>query len=199
MGREGEAAMARTITSLTGFVRKIRDVRPDEDEVLLYRGHPKSTYKLLPSVLREPDLANAEHAMLRELVATHPAEFASDTTALEQLARAQHYSLPTRLLDTTWNPLVALYFASSEHAGTTGEVVVFRVNSAQIAFGLHVQAYGFGYCGLEALGYPCSPGVAVGVDAKVIVGLVKPVANVVQQASGDQRVAGSLGLSGAGG
>ena len=134
MGREGEAAMARTITSLTGFVRKIRDVRPDEDEVLLYRGHPKSTYKLLPSVLREPDLANAEHAMLRELVATHPAEFASDTTALEQLARAQHYSLPTRLLDTTWNPLVALYFASSEHAGTTGEVVVFRVKKDRVKF-----------------------------------------------------------------
>ena len=127
--------MARTITSLTGYVRKIREVTPAPDEVLLYRGHSdRRSFKLLPSVLRKSSLADAEHAMLTELVASHPAEFASDGTTLEHLVCAQHYSLPTRLLDATWNPLVALFFAAKEHHGVTGEVIVFRVQKQHVKF-----------------------------------------------------------------
>lgn len=127
--------MPRTITSLEGYVRKIRAVRPAQDEVLLYRGHSsRRNFKLLPSVLRDPKLINAEHTILRELVASHPGAFASDATTLEQLARAQHYSLPTRLLDATWNPLVALYFASNDDDGLPGEVIVFRVKKTHVKF-----------------------------------------------------------------
>ena len=91
--------MPRTITSLEGYTRKISEIQPAPDEVLLYRGHPRKEFKLLPSVLRDPKFQEAEHAILRELVASHPAEFASDTTTLERLVRVQHYSLPTRLSD----------------------------------------------------------------------------------------------------
>jgi hypothetical protein len=126
--------MSRTVISLSRFVTKIASVKPAVGEVLLYRGHPKRSYKLLPTVLRDPKHASAEHAMLRELVSSHPAEFASDATTLEQLARAQHYSLPTRLLDVTWNPLVALYFAVKEHEGSPGEVIVFRVQNDHVKF-----------------------------------------------------------------
>ncbi|WP_371929795.1 FRG domain-containing protein [Brevundimonas sp. C43] len=52
-----------------------------------------------------------EHLLLRDLVAMHPAQFEADSSALEMLVRMQHYALPTRLLDASWNPLVALYFA----------------------------------------------------------------------------------------
>jgi hypothetical protein len=72
--------------------------------------------------------------MLRELVASHPAEFSADTTTLEQLVRVQHYSFPTRLLDATWTPLVALYFAAKEYAGISGEVMVFRIKNDQVKF-----------------------------------------------------------------
>lgn len=127
--------MSQAITSLEGFTRKIRSVQPAADEVLLYRGHSdRRAYRLLPSVMRESRLLSGEHKMLRELVSSHPSEFASDSTTLEQMARSQHYSLPTRLLDVTWNPLVALYFASGKPNGKPGGVIVFRVKKSRVKF-----------------------------------------------------------------
>jgi len=127
--------MSQTITSLEGFVRKIRQVAPGPDEVLLYRGHSNASHhKLIPSVLRELKSRNAEHTILRELVSSHPHEFERDRSTLDQLARVQHYGLPTRLLDVTWNPLASLYFAASENDGIPGEVIVFRVKKHLVKF-----------------------------------------------------------------
>lgn len=127
--------MTQTISSLEGFVRKIRQFSPANDEVLLYRGHSdRVAFKLVPSVLREARYREAEHQILRELVASHPSEFAQDRTTLEQLARVQHYSLPTRLLDLTWNPLASLYFAAKDHPGKPGEVIVFRVKQGLVKY-----------------------------------------------------------------
>jgi hypothetical protein len=127
--------MSQTITSLEGFIRKIAKVTPAADELLLYRGHSnRRLFKLVPSVLRENKYSDGEHAILRELVASHPSEFAADHSTLEQLARVQHYSLPTRLLDVTWNPLVGLYFAAKDDPGRPGEVIVFRVKKNLVKF-----------------------------------------------------------------
>jgi hypothetical protein len=127
--------MTQTIASLEGFVRKIRQIMPADEEVLLYRGHSdRINFKLVPSVLREAKYRDAEHQILRELVASHPSEFAQDGTTLEQLARVQHYSLPTRLLDVTWNPLAGLYFAAKDDKGKPGEVIVFRVKRSLVKY-----------------------------------------------------------------
>jgi hypothetical protein len=126
--------MPQTIASLEGFTRKIAGVSPAGGEVLLYRGHASHLHKLNPSVLRDPKYRNDEHTILRELVASHPEEFASDRSTLEQLARMQHYSLPTRLLDATWNPLVALYFATKDEHDIAGDVVVLRVRKDKVKY-----------------------------------------------------------------
>lgn len=76
-----------------------------------FRGHGSTDFKLQPSIFRKQDIIENEHILLRELVAAHPEDFQGDTSALEMLVRMQHYSLPTRLLDVSFNPLVALYFA----------------------------------------------------------------------------------------
>lgn len=74
-----------------------------------YRGHGSPDFKLQPSIFRKPIARENEHILLRELIAAHPEDFNGDTSALETLVRMQHYSLPTRLLDVSMNPLVALY------------------------------------------------------------------------------------------
>ncbi|MDG6093723.1 FRG domain-containing protein [Acetobacter sp. AN02] len=100
-----------SIKSVTDFVRIILGWSVAKNAVVTYRGHGSTDFKLIPSIFRKEATRENEHILLRELIAAHPEDFDRDTSALEMLVRMQHFSLPTRLLDVTMNPMVALYFA----------------------------------------------------------------------------------------
>lgn len=46
----------------------------------------------------------------------------------------QHYSLPTRLLDISSNPLTVLYFACSENENKDGQVILFSIKKDHINY-----------------------------------------------------------------
>lgn len=87
-------------------------------KVLLFRGQSNSRWDLLPGLARpnylRANIEDYEKDILKEFkrraIPFLPKTFNTNSD-WEWLALAQHYKLPTRLLDWTENPLVALFFS----------------------------------------------------------------------------------------
>lgn len=97
---------------------------PDVHRRVWYRGHSDHTYVLWPGVYRdrfaksskrlygkddEAKRLNLEREMLSEF-RTSGATLVNANAVVEVYFMAQHYSMPTRLLDWTTNPLARLVF-----------------------------------------------------------------------------------------
>ncbi|EKF9639286.1 FRG domain-containing protein [Vibrio cholerae] len=104
--------------------------------VFLFRGHANKEFELLPSIYRRQQWFSNEDKIIREIIMRCPSEFSSMTSSFEKLVKMQHYGLPTRLLDVTENPLVALYFAcvGEKHLDEDGELIVFRVPRTEVKY-----------------------------------------------------------------
>lgn len=100
---------------ISNYLKKIEEtiksseINLDEYEVY-YRGESKNYETTTPSVFRGNFLEN-EHKIFRELELRYPNIFDDVKSTIDKLAIMQHYGLPTRLLDFTTNPLLALYMA----------------------------------------------------------------------------------------
>lgn len=89
-----------------------------------YRGQSCVCWELKPSVLREQPYLD-EDSLLKEATLRLWNEVSSLNTYLEKMIFFQHYGLSTRLLDVTFNPLVALYMACCEESKLSCDGVVY--------------------------------------------------------------------------
>lgn len=121
------------ISSLDKLYSAIADMQKP-GFTLFFRGHADVNYRLLPSIMRSPGWQEHEKDMYNQLLINCSHDFKSCRSHLDFLVEMQHYGLPTRLLDITRNPLVALYFACASEESQTGELIVFSVPTEQIKY-----------------------------------------------------------------
>lgn len=95
------------------LVTSIASINKDDlpGETVVFRGMVDSEYDLSPGLARLKNIkCDTEKELINEFLTHRPDAF-SGLADFDILAKMQHYGLPTRLLDFSINPLVALYFA----------------------------------------------------------------------------------------
>lgn len=119
------------INNLLSHIKKEQSAETD----FFFRGHSNIDWRPIPAVYRNNWIEN-EHNMFREIVLRNSEEFLHSKTTFGKLTIMQHYGLPTRLLDITKNPMVAVYFAciDKDQLEFPGEVIFFNPDPKAIKF-----------------------------------------------------------------
>lgn len=128
-----------TADSVEIFLKQLYGWPAKEATETFFRGHKDARFELTPALLRK--LPNGawgsmpnEDRLCKELLIAHYDEFQGDQYCFDRLVRMQHYGLPTRLLDISGNPLVALFFACSGAPEIEGEVIAFQVSLDKVKY-----------------------------------------------------------------
>jgi len=122
------------ITSLGDYFNVLHFLLEKENQ-FWFRGHSKLTYRLLPSALRFDNRPDRDKALrlvedMKRFLEMKLAKPPASDDILGWVQVAQHYGLPTRLLDWTQNAAVALFFACCSNGKEDG--LVIAINPIQL-------------------------------------------------------------------
>jgi hypothetical protein len=107
----------------------------------IFRGLQSINYELITGIgrVKRAELntnfdVNAETRMLNAFKQKGYSYLKSEFSTMELLTLAQHHGLPTRLLDWTWNPLVAAFFAVKYSEKNSDDGVIYFADTGSFGF-----------------------------------------------------------------
>lgn len=116
IGTETEDNLFTILNKVEETTRHLRDSLniSEENSIIAFRGEPQDygDTKLLPSLYRK-ELSVKQERKLFELLNDYNVIGKEENSNLQKAIAAQHYLATSRLLDITFNVLVAIYFATS--------------------------------------------------------------------------------------
>ena len=108
----------KPVDTIEDYIREIRSLQAGTPDPLWFRGIGSATYRLTPTLFRHSSITDpAALADLEKKLLTRfkhrsiPFQTRQSRDDWELFFLMQHFGVPTRLLDWSENPFVALYFA----------------------------------------------------------------------------------------
>lgn len=113
------------ITDINDFLEQVSNTDPND----LFRGVSNRNFRLLPSLFRHHSnehLIREDKMMWVFKAHSRPHLEKQPENEIQWLTLAQHHGLPTRLLDWSFSPLVACFFAVKENLEKDGAVYLYE-------------------------------------------------------------------------
>jgi len=119
------------INDINEFIDYVSKDLP-ENKVHLFRGQRDVRWGLEAVVFRDNYNENKEKKIYEIITKYNFDEFSNNESFFDELIQMQHYGIPTRLLDWTYNPLIALYFVVAYEDDNDGYVFQNTIEKNEI-------------------------------------------------------------------